>query len=105
MNTEYIGLIVFFAIYVLSSSNVLKMATKVYFPNIKIGAILAIVFGLLLSISYGSGLANMLFDVNYSETLFPKVFQVVDLILSGLLYTLGSKIATDFLEKLTIKGK
>ncbi len=96
MGTNYLTLILFYAIYVVASSNVVKASVKVYFPNLKVGALLAMVFGILLSVSFGKGMANMLFDIDYKTVLMPMTFQVTDMVMSGLLYTLGSKIITDF---------
>lgn len=92
-----------FAVIVVSVSNVLKSLVKIKFPEAKVGLIFAIICGMLVSIPYGKGIFNIILGVEYAECLFPLVMQYVDLIFTGFLLTMGSKIGTDLFD--VIKGK
>jgi hypothetical protein len=92
--------IVFIAMALLSYSatEVIKAVVNVYFPNLKIGMILALVFGILFSFGYGIGLVSAVSKVEYSTVLIPYLFMVVDLIGTGAILSLGSKGINSFLE-------
>ena len=88
-----------FSALVTMSSEAFKALVKLYFPNLKCGMLIALVFGLVLSISYGTGLLAGLFGVNYDTAWYPFIYRLCDLVMSGIVYMLGSKSIVDLIDR------
>ena len=81
------------------ASQLLKAGVKTYFPDLKIGFVIALIFGLALSITWGTGLLAGLFGLAYASAWFPMAFRIVDLVLTGIVYTASSKAIVDLWEQ------
>jgi len=88
-----------FSATVTMSSEVLKNLIKIYFPNVKVGLILAVGFGLATSLTYGTGLLGGMFGIEYTTAWYEFGFRLVDLIMSGLIYSLSSKAIVTLWER------
>ena len=88
-----------FSALVTMSSEALKALVKIYFPDLKCGMIIAFIFGISLSFTYGTGLLAGLFGVAYESAWAPLGYRIVDLAMSGTFYMLGSKSIIDLLER------
>lgn len=92
-----------FSAIVTMSSTALNKLIKTYYPEIKIGLLLATILGLLLSFSYGIGLLGGLFNIAYNESWYPMFYRVIDLFLSGVVYSLSSKYIIELIKKRNTK--
>lgn len=88
-----------FSATVTMGSEVLKTLIKLYFPNLKIGLLIAVSFGLALSLTYGTGLVGGLFGIDYGTAWNETGFRIVDLVLSGFIYGLSSKAIVTLWER------
>ena len=88
-----------FSSTVTMSSTVLKELIKIYFPKVKIGLILAVVFGISVSYTYGTGLLGGMFGIDYGTAWYELGFKICDLVMSGLIYSLSSSAIVTLWER------
>ncbi len=93
-----------FSATVTMGSEVLKTLIKLYLPDVTIGLLLAVIFGLALSLSYGTGLISGMFGVDYGTAWNGIGFKLIDLVLSGLIYGSSSKAIVTLWERGTGKN-
>lgn len=93
-----IGMFLACSALVTLASQVLKAGIKTYFPNVKVGFIIALVAGLSVSLFWGTGLLAGLFGLTYATAWFPLAFKITDLVLTGIVYTASSKKIVDLWE-------
>lgn len=100
-------ILVLFSMIVTLASNLMKRFLRNYIknPNIKFGMAIALIFGLVLSLSWGKGVVAYLGELSYTDALYPTLFMYVDLALTGILYAGSSKIFTDMFEELNLLRK
>lgn len=97
-----------FAVFVMMASltfgsvEVIKGVFNVYKPEWKFALALAFVFGVLFTLSYGTGLASAITKIEYADTYIPALFMGMDILTTGSILSLGSKGLNAFLELIGI---
>lgn len=80
------------------ATEVIKGVINVYAPKIKIGLLMALIFGIAFDLGYGIGITSAITGIKYSETFIPELFMGMDILTTGALLSLGSKGLNAFLE-------
>lgn len=88
------------AVMVYTSTEVIKGVINVYFPQVKIGLLMALILGILFDLGLGIGVIGGIFKVEYTKTFIPYLTMGVDILTTGAILSMGSKGINMIMEKM-----